>query len=411
MIWLLGGYMWLFIHRPFEVWPWLGTFHIERIYMLLTVVCWLFSGRIRWISNRLNVAFALLVASVLASAIFGALAPCLVDAEDWLKITVFYVLVTTTVRGKEDLKRLLVIFLVVFGLYMMHSTREYICGRGHYAMGTWRMVAVDVTLGDPNSFAGSMVCALPLLYPVWFLATRRWHRLLLMVYLCLSIACVLLTGSRMGFAGLCALVLGAILLSRHRVKYLFFLAVCSPLIWMMLPEDRQNRFLTLIDPTKGPKSAQESAEGRTHGFINGLKLWRENPLFGVGPGQTGKSTGEGTQAHNLYGQVLGELGTFGAAAFLMVIVSYVKNWWEIRKLIRAAPSTNPFLNALSDAIMAAILLLLLMGWGGHNLFRYTWLWYGAFQAIALQCLLRQDDELVNPSPQPVFDGSVEGAYS
>ncbi len=24
MIWLLGGYMWLFIHRPFEVWPWLG---------------------------------------------------------------------------------------------------------------------------------------------------------------------------------------------------------------------------------------------------------------------------------------------------------------------------------------------------------------------------------------------------
>ena len=25
MIYLLIGYMWLFVHRPFEVWPWLGA--------------------------------------------------------------------------------------------------------------------------------------------------------------------------------------------------------------------------------------------------------------------------------------------------------------------------------------------------------------------------------------------------
>jgi hypothetical protein len=31
-------------------------------------------------------------------------------------------------------------------------------------------------------------------------------------------------------------------------------------------------------------------------------------------------------------------------------------------------------------------LLLLQGFGGHNLFRYTWLWYGAFQGIAMHCL-------------------------
>ena len=30
MIWMLGGYMWLFVHRPFEVWPWLGDLQIER---------------------------------------------------------------------------------------------------------------------------------------------------------------------------------------------------------------------------------------------------------------------------------------------------------------------------------------------------------------------------------------------
>jgi hypothetical protein len=40
MRWLLIGYMLLFIHRPFEVWPWLGDLHIERIYMLLTIAAW-----------------------------------------------------------------------------------------------------------------------------------------------------------------------------------------------------------------------------------------------------------------------------------------------------------------------------------------------------------------------------------
>ncbi len=32
--------MWLFVHRPFEVWPWLGDLRVEHIYMLGTVFYW-----------------------------------------------------------------------------------------------------------------------------------------------------------------------------------------------------------------------------------------------------------------------------------------------------------------------------------------------------------------------------------
>ena len=38
MLWILIGYMFLFIHRPFEIWPALGTLHIERLYMLGTLL-------------------------------------------------------------------------------------------------------------------------------------------------------------------------------------------------------------------------------------------------------------------------------------------------------------------------------------------------------------------------------------
>ena len=32
---LVAGYMWLFIHRPFEVWPWISAYHVERVYHAL----------------------------------------------------------------------------------------------------------------------------------------------------------------------------------------------------------------------------------------------------------------------------------------------------------------------------------------------------------------------------------------
>ena len=57
MVWLLGGYMWLFIHRPFEVWPVLGSMQIERGYMLAMIVYWAIAVDKEWTQNRLNLAF------------------------------------------------------------------------------------------------------------------------------------------------------------------------------------------------------------------------------------------------------------------------------------------------------------------------------------------------------------------
>ena len=57
MLWLLIGYMFLFIYRPFEVWPALGIFRIELIYMLLTGLVWAATPGKRWIANPLDKAF------------------------------------------------------------------------------------------------------------------------------------------------------------------------------------------------------------------------------------------------------------------------------------------------------------------------------------------------------------------
>ena len=71
MIWLLGGYLWLFVHRPFEVWQWLGDLHVERVYMIITLLYWLLVADKSWVANRLNLAFACFWCVVLASFLFS----------------------------------------------------------------------------------------------------------------------------------------------------------------------------------------------------------------------------------------------------------------------------------------------------------------------------------------------------
>jgi len=265
MIYLLIGYIWLYVHRPFEVWPVLATVRLERTYMIFTLLCWLMVADKQWARNRLNLGFALLALAILASAVLGPYAPPLwqnMAVQNWLKVAVFYGLVMTCVRTERDLKILVTAFIAAMGL----------C-RGVWRMGTWRMVGVDRSYNDPNTFAATVVYSLPMLYPLWHLWRGRWLRLGLAGYAALAVTCILLTGSR----GLLFLLGVATLLSRHRLKIILALAVAAPLVWRMLPEDRQNRYLTLIDPSYGPSNAQTSAESRKQGWRDGVRMWKEHP--------------------------------------------------------------------------------------------------------------------------------------
>ena len=58
MIWLLGGYMWLYVHRPFEIFPILGDLQVERLYMLLLILVWVASPAKAFWPNRLHRALA-----------------------------------------------------------------------------------------------------------------------------------------------------------------------------------------------------------------------------------------------------------------------------------------------------------------------------------------------------------------
>ncbi|MCS7020588.1 MAG: O-antigen ligase family protein [Gemmataceae bacterium] len=392
MHWLLIGYMFLFVDRPFEVWPWLGDIHLERLYMLFTLAVWLVYPGKRWLPDPLHVGVAALALAVVLSWLLSPWSergqPVV---EDWFKIVVFFVLLTTTVHTAAGLRRLVVGFVIVLGLYQLHSLREYLGGRHTYRMGIARMIGVDSTMGDPNSFGATLVVALPLAWAVWQSGWGgRGGRLALMGYAALSGLCVLLTGSRSALLGLLAFASWFVWRSRRRWIVALSAMVVAPLVGLALPESLQNRFLTIIDPSVGPRNAQESGQGRIEGFFTGLDLWQAYPLCGVGPGAWRPATGSKLESHNLYGQLLGELGTVGLVAFLGLLVAFRVNWRRLRRLRQQLPEgIDPFPFLVAQATAVAVALLLLLGMFGHNLFRYNWLWYAGFLIIARHVAERQ----------------------
>jgi O-antigen ligase len=383
--------MWLFIHRPFEVYPVLGSIHLERFYVFVCLIYWLlFHPDKRLVGNRMNLAlgsFWLAVTLAYLASPYQDSERCSTTFQNYLKIVVFYPMVMTTVRGEKQLKLMSAGFLVGFAIYLTHSFREYFAGRHVFRMGIVRMIAVDEFESDPNSFASSILYAMTIAFAFWPEIRGAKDRFFLSCFFGLSVLCIILTGSRSGFVGLiCLLAFGFRRLLRKKLLLLLVLSAI-PLGWFAMEERLQNRFWTLIDPSVGPSNAEESAVSRSQGFNEGITLWERSPVLGLGPGAHGLATGRGMQAHNLYGQVLGETGTLGALTLLSVVLCFLANGWEARNLRRSlGGEVGRFPANLSAAIMMALMLLLIKGYSDHNLYRYTWLWFGAFQAIAVGCL-------------------------
>ncbi len=398
MILLLLGYMWLFIHRPFEIWPWLGSLSIERVYILSCAVFWFLFHQKSYLRN-INVlaVFVVSTAIIISDFMTNTSGKTNLVVEEWLKILFFAILLMTSVREERELKILLTGFSVIFFGYMLHSFYEFkFCGRFEYRMGIPRMCGVGITMSDPNSFAASVIYSLPILVPLLMVfrgIAAIPFRLFAIASFSLAVICITYTGSRGAMIGLIFYILLAAAFSKYRWRILAAAVVILPIVWVSMDQRLQNRYLTIIDSSRGPENAQESAEGRLVGLKTGLELFKKSPIYGFGPGNALLYTSTKLQTHNFLGQVAGEMGGIGLLAYAFmcccITINYVYSrfYWKILTLRQ--PDADSYLFQVSQAIFIALLLLLLMGLGGHNAYRYTWVWFALFQAVAVVALKRK----------------------
>src|SRR5207245_10997720 len=104
MRWVLIGYMFLFIHRPFEVWPVLGEFHLERVYMVGALLALAVHGGKKWVHNGQHFAFLAFAAAVVGCWVASPwMSKGEETVENYFKVLVFYLLVVLVVHDARGL--------------------------------------------------------------------------------------------------------------------------------------------------------------------------------------------------------------------------------------------------------------------------------------------------------------------
>lgn len=211
------------------------------------------------------------------------------------------------------------IFRVLEPLYL-HLADGYWGSRTHLGGGefTGRLAGAPSDVINPNGLGFVIATSVTVLHFMAGQSPKFVLKLLYVVLLPALFYALILSMSRGGFLAL--LVAGWLIFRQSNQKgILVIVAVCIAFgSWAVMSDVQRDRYLSLVS-----SSAQQSGtvEGRIRGMINEFKLGFNRPLFGHGLGTTREAkanyvSGRAQAAHNLYAEVMIELGLVGFAFFL-----------------------------------------------------------------------------------------------
>jgi O-antigen ligase len=205
-----------------------------------------------------------------------------------------------------------------------------------YATGTNRIASPIKFYKNPNVLAVTLLQCLPFVYyriAYNGLFTKKFENAIWLSVIGLMIFIVLITGSRGGF--LVAVGIGFVIAyrSRYRVPALISGIVTAVVVWFLMGQEYQQRYATITEFGESDKPAQDRILGLQHGFLMMLRY----PILGVGIGnfESGRWNmfGNSLWAHNLPGQLMGELGILGTIAFCVFVYQCFKNTRRVRQIL------------------------------------------------------------------------------
>ena len=175
---------------------------------------------------------------------------------------------------------------------------------------------------------------MPFWYYIGWQGRAIFVKLLALIVMPMAAYALVLTMSRGSFIAM--IVVAWMILKDSKRKILLIIGgmVVLAMIWVNLSDLHKERYLSLIDPST---SMSVTAEGRIEGMKSEFHVALERPLFGHGLGTSKEAkanAGVGwLVSHNLYIEILLELGLIGLIIFLLFMKTiYLKFRNNLEKL-------------------------------------------------------------------------------
>ncbi len=201
-------------------------------------------------------------------------------------------------------------------------------GSGIKYIGSIRGAAIGSGIfADPNDLALFFNSILSFLFYFYFKNNKRFRYL--MAIIVVEIA-VILTYSRGGFLGSCAVLLGVFYFRKsQRAKILSLILLALVVFVSFAPGQYKDRLSTIFVEAKVDQQTGEYP-GRMEAWVDLLPLGMHHPLLGVGAGcslyMAGKYIKDWHYVHNSFLQVFLEMGFLGIFCYMLFYYIPIKQY-------------------------------------------------------------------------------------
>lgn len=313
------------------------------------------------------------------------------NLPDFVKAIIFLFFTAFIIDSEKRLKIFLFVFVgcqvlrVLEPLYL-NITQGYWGSATYLSSGESadRLAGAPSDVVNSNGLGFVLVTALPFLHYLLFTGRLKAKLLYLSIMPCLFYA-LILTMSRGAF--LAFLVVAWMIFKESSHKMILILVAIAIALsgWSVMNANQKDRYLSLVsDDVEGSSSVDGRLSLITHEFELGL----ERPIVGHGLGTTSEAKyhawGRKQASHNMYGELLIEIGIIGAVLFLIFIARIYRRFKINRELLKAAEKNMEgaaFYSNLNKALVAVFWMYVVYSINYYGLSQYYWYLLGGL-AIA-----------------------------
>jgi O-antigen ligase len=377
--------------NPGELYPVFAVLHVERVFVVIVFISMLlrFKVHVPPISRNVLIFYASLWFSGLFAYYKGA---ALARVLDFGQVILYHLLIVNLVDDAKKFRTFIVTFVLLVGWIAGGTLWGYQHGNfnaGGLRAGIERAQGLTSAGGDPNSLGITLVSALPLVGLLLLQGSRKQKVIALAVF-GISIVAVVLTASRTAFAVM-VLLIGAFFVTRRKAfVYLPLALALFAVIWMSAPDQFKKRYVTItkvVDPNVDEDELDESYLSRLYAWKAGREMFADYPLTGVGPGNfktaigteywPGKGRKRWLNPHNLYIQLIAELGILGVIVWGAFQWQLWKLNWRMKTMFAARDDLDGIVRYYPLACLFCLFALFVAGYSSHSLYRSTWYFLAA----------------------------------
>jgi O-antigen ligase len=277
-------------------------------------------------------------------------------------------MVISTIDNKKDLNIFIFSIILMYAYLAYEPMYGFITGTGGEVYGYGTNYVADIGILDGHvALANNMNQMIPLTFFMAISQKKKYKKVFFLLIGAMFVLCLIGSNSRGGFIGFvffCGLVV-------------YFLKAEKKLLSLAVPAIALVFILSASFLFTASRIHSGAVKGRLEGLAHGIEIVRVyGHVLGVGPGcfavARGRYFGMTMDSHNLYGQVIGELGIPGSIAWVFLIWQTLKNFQAVRKMQNENRRADKHLYFLATGLLCSMLVRLFVGLGSHGLYFFYW---------------------------------------